>query len=109
MDPLIQCCRQSRNCRCYQNSIVTIFKSITLRLNNIDRFANTTFADILKADLNEPADGKRKLKEIDEVSVSQIFSLFKLSSENCKFDDDNFLRKAGLQCLNQIWKNYLPK
>lgn len=76
---------------------------------NIGRFANTTFAEILQSDLNQADDKSRKLKEIDEVSASQVFSLFNLSSADCKFDTDNFLRGDGLQCLNQIWKNYLPQ
>jgi len=60
----------------------------------------------LNADLNQPDDSKRGLKEIDQASSSQLFKLFNIK-DHCTYVN-GFLSGDNLQCLNNIWKNYVP-
>ena len=88
-----------RNCTFYDN----------VRLANIGRFADQTFAKQLEADLNEADDSKRKLKELTPLSANQLFSVLGLDDPDCDANDDGVIKGDELKCLNFAWKAYLPQ
>lgn len=75
----------------------------------MERLANQTTADQLRADLGQTDDKKRTLTSIDVLSANQIFSLFGLNDPGCDKDNNGFIEKDELKCLNRLWKCYIPK
>ena len=61
-----------------------------------------------KSDLLETDDSKRKLKSIDNLSASQLFTILKIKNPGCDANNDKVIDGEELKCLNIIWKSYVP-
>jgi hypothetical protein len=78
-------------------------------LANINKFANQTTAQALKADLEQTDDKKRTLKALDNATANQIFSLFGLKDPGCDKNNNGSVEGDELKCLGKLWKYYVPK
>eukprot|EP00178_Gracilaria_changii_P004683 TRINITY_DN17638_c0_g1_i1.p1 TRINITY_DN17638_c0_g1~~TRINITY_DN17638_c0_g1_i1.p1 ORF type:complete len:121 (+),score=17.07 TRINITY_DN17638_c0_g1_i1:11-373(+) len=78
-------------------------------LSIIPSLTNQTTAQALKADLEQTDKTKLALKEIDNGTVSQIFSKFGLKDPSCDKDGNGKVSGDELKCLGKLWKYYLPK
>ena len=85
-----------------------LYLSKYFRLGNLEYFTNVDFRLQFKSDLLEPNDSKRKLKSIDSLSASQLFTILKIKDPGCDANNDKVIEGDELKCLNIIWKSYVP-
>ena len=79
------------------------------RLQNIDKIANKTAANLLKNDLQKTDKSSYEMKSIDSLTANQIFGIFDLEDPVCDENHDGILSELELKCLNKIWQYYVPK
>lgn len=59
--------------------------------------------------MNIENDKERKLKQISPQSAEELFKIFGLKGIVCDKNNDGVIIKEELQCLNYIWKYYVPE
>lgn len=71
-------------------------------------FADATFGNALKADLNNNDDSKRSLKELSATNAANIWTVLGLDDPKCDANNDGTVKGDELKCLNWAWKAFVP-